>query len=131
MSDRAAAARAARWRGTQEERFWARVEKTDACWLWTGGFRRKGYGAAWFNGRQQSAHRVAWEMANGPVPPGLHLLHTVCDNPRCVRPDHMRAGTNRENHAERVAKGRSSKHGRFARVAHSKGVRIADLAVSP
>jgi hypothetical protein len=125
---RGEAARAARWRGTQAERFWARVEKTDTCWLWMGGLRRRGYGAAWHNGRQRSAHQVAWEMENGPIPPGLHLLHTVCDNPRCVRPSHLKLGTNKENHAERVTKGRSSKHGRFARIAHREGVRIAELA---
>jgi hypothetical protein len=111
-AERAAVARTFRWGGTQEERFWARVQKTDTCWLWTGGLRRKGYGAAWFEGRQRSAHQVAWIMANGPIPPGMHLLHTACDNPRCVRPTHLKLGTNKENHAERVARGRSSPHGR-------------------
>lgn len=126
--DRAATARTARWKGTQEERFWARVDKSGECWTWTGGTRRRGYGAAWHNGRQRSAHQVAWEMENGPIPAGLHLLHTVCDNPKCVRPSHLKLGTNAENHAERAAKGRSSKHGRWARLAHKLGVPVRELA---
>lgn len=119
-------ARARRW-GDATERFWARVNKTDSCWLWTGGLRRKRYGAVQWNGRKRSAHQVAWEIEHGPIPPGIHLLHAACDNPRCVRPSHLKLGTNKENHAERVAKGRSSKHGRFARIAHREGKRIAEL----
>lgn len=106
---RTAAARSARW-GDRLQRFWARIEQTETCWNWIGGKRRKGYGAVEWDGRKRGAHQVAWELVNGPIPPGKHVLHS-CDNPSCVRISHLRLGTNKENHAERVAKGRSSKHG--------------------
>jgi hypothetical protein len=51
------------------------------------------------------AHRFAWIEANGPVPAGLHVLHT-CDNPLCVRPSHLWLGTQAENLADMTAKGR-------------------------
>lgn len=89
-------------------RFWSRVQKTESCWIWTGGKRRKGYGVLHWNGKGQSAHRIAYELAHGPVPQGMHVLHS-CDTPACVRPDHLRAGTNKENHEERSRKGRSAK----------------------
>lgn len=108
-ASRTAAARAARW-GHPIVRFFARVQITESCWVWAGGKRRKGYGALDWNGRRRGAHQVSWEIANGPVPDGLHVLHS-CDNPSCVRLAHLRLGTNKENHAERVAKGRSSRHG--------------------
>ena len=44
-------------------------------------------------------------MANGPIPPGMHCLHR-CDTPPCVRPDHLWLGTNAENTADKIAKGR-------------------------
>lgn len=92
-----------------EERFWAKVQKSEACWVWRGTIdaRTGGYGR--FrpdgHGRQVRAHRVSWELANGPIPEGMHVLHR-CDNPPCVRPDHLFLGTNRDNIADRVAKGR-------------------------
>lgn len=91
-----------------EERFWARVQKTDGCWLWTGTIRRK-YGlftfrkapAKWIT---RGAHRSSWEIHYGPIPAGLGVLHK-CDNPPCVRPDHLFLGTQKDNMDDRVAKG--------------------------
>ena len=59
-------------------------------------------------------HRAAWEMANGAVPDGLSVLHH-CDNPLCVRADHLFLGTHRDNMADMVAKGRSTKGERNAK----------------
>lgn len=87
------------------ERFWSRVETSDGCWLWTGGIGGGGYGAFYFHGRQQQAHRVAWELTNGPIPDGMIICHH-CDNRRCVRPDHLFLGTHRDNTDDMVAKGR-------------------------
>ncbi len=91
-------------------RFLSYVRETEGCHLWMGGRLRKGYGS--FDGG--AAHRFAWELVNGPVPSGLHVLHR-CDTPACVRVDHLWLGTSAENTADRVAKGRSARgetHGR-------------------
>lgn len=100
-----------------EERFWMAVDATagpDACWPWTGSrnLNRGGYGflTVWENNRHQVvlAHRLSWELANGrPVPDGLFILHS-CDNPPCVNPAHLRAGTHLENMADAVRRGRTN-----------------------
>lgn len=92
-----------------EVRLWRRVDKTGECWLWQGTRLRDGYGMIGVRHpkvTQLLVHRVSWELANGPIPAGRQVLHR-CDNPPCVRPDHLFLGTNRANVADRVAKGRS------------------------
>lgn len=81
-------------------RFWSRVKKTATCWLWTGRRDKDGYGTSGI-GR---ANRVAWEYTHGPVPEGLSILHS-CDNPPCVRPDHLYAGTPAKNMEDRAQRG--------------------------
>ena len=88
------------------ERFWAKVTKTESCWYWTGYcHRRSGYGHVRVGPRMARAHRIAWELSHGPIPDGLDVLHS-CDNPPCVRPDHLFLGTQLDNIADREAKGR-------------------------
>ncbi len=93
-----------------EERFWAKVEKGGGCWLWKGGVSPNGYGK--FSIRPHrfmySAHRIAYELVNGPVPDGMFVLHT-CDNRLCVRPEHLRLGSQKDNLLDAVKKGRLSK----------------------
>jgi len=94
---------------TPEEAFWARVEKTDDCWYWTGGQDGHGYGTVTIGGRQQASHRVAYEWEIGPVPKGHvldHGCHTAdasctggraCLHRACVRPDHLEPVTRGTN----------------------------------
>ena len=88
--------------GTPEDRFWRKVLKTESCWLWTGHLDKDGYGTLRVGPTQVRAHRFSWELANGPT--DLLVRHT-CNNPRCVRPDHLVPGTHLENMADRKAAG--------------------------
>jgi hypothetical protein len=102
---------AACFRPSAEERFWAKVRKSDApdgCWEWIGSPRSKDipYGCFWVNGRTKSAPRYSWELHYGPIPDGMAVRHFICDNPPCVRPDHLLLGTNEENTGDRTRKGR-------------------------
>lgn len=91
---------------TNEERFWAKVNKTDGCWLWTASAWR-GYGIFWADGRRWKAPRYSWALVNGPIPSGLMVCHR-CDNPPCVRPSHLFIGTMSDNIRDAYAKGRHS-----------------------
>jgi hypothetical protein len=82
-----------------EKKFWARVEKTDSCWLWMGAKTRQGYGhGSWhIDGRLvQLAHRVAYLLSGKTIPEGSVLDH-ICRNPSCVRPAHLKVTTRWEN----------------------------------
>lgn len=84
---------------TPEERFWAQVEQTQTCWLWTGHLV-SGYGRFWLNGNSLQAHRYSYELLVGPIPDGLHLDHVVdrgCTHTNCVNPAHLEPVTPGEN----------------------------------
>ncbi len=85
--------------------FWSKVEKTDGCWLWRGPFWGKRYGSFKAHRKVYSAHRFAYELTYGPIPAGLWVLHR-CDNPPCVRPDHLFLGTHQDNMDDKIKKGR-------------------------
>ncbi len=92
-------------------RFWAKVDKTDGCWLWTarrdgGGYgmlRRPGAGSGWW-----FTHRLSYEMHIGQIPVAICVCHH-CDTPACVRPDHLFLGTIADNNADRHRKGRTAR----------------------
>lgn len=86
------------------ERFWAKVKIADGCWEWRGSLNR-GRGVIAIDGQPQFAARVSWEMHNGPIPRSLKVCHH-CDNPKCVRPEHLFLGTQRDNIQDARAKGR-------------------------
>ena len=95
-------------------RFWAKVNIAgeDECWLWIGA---KGWhdwksdyqiGLLYYYRRRLPAHRLAWQLAYGPIPPGICVLHS-CDVPLCVNPNHLFLGTTADNTADRTKKGRT------------------------
>lgn len=87
-------------------RFWEKVALGEGCWAWQGD-KCDGYGRVRVQGRHRKAHRIAYEMLNGPIPVGLYICHH-CDNPSCVRPSHLYAGTQRDNMRDRGARGRGA-----------------------
>lgn len=91
-------------------RFWNKVAKSEGCWEWTASRSAWGYGKFGLGGRGKGwvfTHRFSYEIANGFIPQGFDVLHK-CDNPPCVRPDHLFLGKDAENHADMVSKGRSN-----------------------
>ena len=76
----------------------------DGCWVWNWSVETKGYATVLFNGRRCKAHRVAYELANGPIHEGQIIRH-LCGNPSCINPDHLKAGTHRENSIDMVNAG--------------------------
>lgn len=88
-----------------DERFWSKVSKTEGCWLWTANTVRGGYGQFTIGEREgkRLAHHVAWFLTHNVWP--TYLRHT-CDNPPCVRPDHLATSDPLDNMQDKHAKGR-------------------------
>lgn len=89
-----------------EDRFWGKVQKTESCWLWTGCKHRKGYGKLHYQGVLTYVHRFSYELHYGSIPEGLDVLHE-CDNPPCVNPAHLKAGTHQDNMTDLSKRGRA------------------------
>lgn len=89
------------------ERFWEKVAKGDGCWEWLAHRKQRGYGTLQIGRRSVAAHRVSWELHYGPIPDGLWVLHR-CDNPPCVRPDHLFLGDAAANGRDMGSKGRAA-----------------------
>lgn len=77
------------------------------CWLWTGAKENHGYGHFRHGSKDYRAHRYGYQLAKGPIPKGMHVLHS-CDVMPCVNPAHLRLGTHAENMADCKAKGRQT-----------------------
>lgn len=121
---------------TPEERFWQKVDKSDkdGCWTWTGTRTGKGYGLLWVHTRMVLAHRFIWELEyKMKVPQDRTVCHS-CDNPPCVRIDHLWLGTNKHNMLDMILKGRANKkltleqHREIAKKFFVDGIKQAVLA---
>ena len=94
---------------TTEDRFWAKVAKTDGCWLWMAAVDHDGYGRFWNRSAMVLAHRYAYELVVGPSDAQLDHRHTCPKN--CVRPDHLRPVTDKQNKENHAGARRDSKSG--------------------
>jgi hypothetical protein len=83
-------------RGTPEERFWAKVEKTETCWNWTASINTHGYGMFNLGTKIRGAHRFSYELLVGSIPEGMLIDHK-CHNRHCVNPEHLRLVTMKQN----------------------------------
>ncbi len=109
-------------------RFWRFVEKTETCWLWTGDTWSDGYGRFWLNNHNTRAHRVSYEWAHGAFPKELLVCHH-CDQPLCVRPDHLFLGTTTDNIRDASRKGRMRNNWKVFRGATNNRARFTETDV--
>jgi hypothetical protein len=92
-------------------RFFENVKKTKGCWLWSGNLNTDGYGVLTVKNKkpkQQKAHRLSYEIHKGKIPKGLIICHK-CNNPSCVNPKHLYAGTHKQNSRDMVVSGHSQR----------------------
>lgn len=108
-----------------EQHLQMHVDRSGECWIWTGTTNELGYGLIHVGQRRVRVHRVSWEIANGPIPEGLCVCHR-CDNPRCVRPDHLFLGTQADNLRDMCSKGRHGWSAAAKLIAHCKRGHIID-----
>lgn len=115
----------------------------DECWEWIAHKNNDGYGCFGFDGKVEGAHRIAYQLYVGEIPEGLCVCHR-CDNPSCVRPDHLFLGTQADNMHDRDNKGRgvfpdnsgenqwrskfTNENVKTIRILHANGARNVDLA---
>lgn len=93
-----------------EIRFWSKVEMTDGCWEWTDAPTAAGYGRFFDGTKKVLAHRYSWQIHGGESIAGKELDHS-CLNTMCVRPEHLRVATRKENNENRSGAYSNSRSG--------------------
>lgn len=86
--------------------FWARIDQSGDCWVWTGAKAKSGYGAVTIFGKTKPAHRVAYELAHGVALTSRQFVCHSCDNRACCNPAHLWVGSNQDNIEDMLRKGR-------------------------
>lgn len=90
-----------------EDRFWSKVQKTENCWLWMARLDKDGYGTFKVDGKMYRAHRFSYQLAYG-VSLGTQVARHICDNPQCIRPDHILPGSPKDNYEDARQRGRNT-----------------------
>jgi len=103
------------------KRFWEKVEKTDSCWIWKSPANRSGYGVIKIQGSNRSCHRISYAIKFGEIPENLFVLHK-CHNKKCVNPDHLYIGTNKDNSNDEVLR-KNTRHYKCGNPSKFNGVR--------
>ncbi len=104
-----------------EKRFWEKVEKTETCWNWKGAINPSGHAVIKIDGRNRGSHRVSYAIKHGEIPENLMILHK-CHNPKCVNPDHLYAGTAKDNSNDEIER-KNTRHYRCETPSKYNGVR--------
>ena len=114
----------------QHRNFWAkvRVNPETGCHEWIAGCFSNGYGQFQVGNKPRGTHRIAFELLHGPIPEGLYVCHT-CDNRKCVRREHLFAGTPQDNMSDMVGKGRQARGMSCGQTRHDSAavVRVREL----
>lgn len=118
------------------DRFYQKIDtahETD-CHIWIGYRNPAGYGVFIVDRKPVGAHRMAWRLANGPIPDGMLVCHR-CDNPSCVNPDHLFLGTQLDNMRDMVKKKRAKpqpkQHGKAFMQPSDYVTRLASIDLTP